>query len=211
MSQAPFRDLFSHALQGNRVQVVVVEDDPYDLPVDDWTRHADPADHVLLDSCQGATLDIGCGPGRLTLALRDRGHAVLGIDIVSEALDQARSRGALVEFGNVFGPIRDEGHWDTALLADGNIGIGGDPAVLLARARELVRPGGRVVAEVREPGVALRVLWATLESGESTSRPFRWAIAGMDDIEGLAGQAGLEVLTHQQVDRRWVVTLGRTP
>ncbi|MGB7450276.1 MAG: class I SAM-dependent methyltransferase [Ornithinimicrobium sp.] len=211
MSQASFSAIFTHALQGNPVQVVGVEDDPYDLPVDDWTGHADPIDHRLLDECHGATLDIGCGPGRLTLALQMREQVVLGIDIVPEAIDQARSRGATVQARDVFGPLPHEGRWDTALLADGNVGIGGDPVALLSRARDLVGPGGRVVVEVREPGVALKILWATLESGQSASKPFRWAVVGMDDIDDLAGQAGLAVLTRQQVDRRWVVTLGRTP
>ena len=208
MTQASFRDIFAHALRGNPVSVVGVEDDPYELPVDDWTRQADPADHQLLDHCDGATVDIGCGPGRLTLALQTRDHEVLGVDIVPEAIEQARFRGAVVQLGNVFDPLPGEGLWDTALLADGNIGIGGDPVVLLARARELVRPGGRVVVEVQAPGVVLKVLWATLESGDSTSRPFRWAVVGMDDIADLAEQAGLAVLTRRRVHTRWVVTLG---
>jgi SAM-dependent methyltransferase len=210
MSQAPFRDLFSHALQGNRVQVVGVEDAPFDLPVDDWTRRADPADHRLLDQCHGSTLDIGCGPGRLTLALQMRDQVVLGVDIVPEAIDQARSRGATVQTRNVFGPLPFEGEWDTALLADGNIGIGGDPVALLARTRALIRPGGRVVIEVRGPGVALKVLWATLESGQSSSKPFRWAVVGMDDIADIAGQAGLTVLSQHEIEGRWVVTVQKT-
>jgi hypothetical protein len=103
-----------------------------------------------------------------------------------------------------------EGEWDTALLADGNIGIGGDPVALLARTRALIRPGGRVVIEVRGPGVALKVLWATLESGQSSSKPFRWAVVGMDDIADIAGQAGLTVLSQHEIEGRWVVTVQKT-
>ena len=40
------------------------------------------ADLALLAHCTGRTLDIGCGPGRLTAALAALGHVVLGIDVV---------------------------------------------------------------------------------------------------------------------------------
>ena len=53
---------------------------------------------------------------------------------------------------DVFGPLPGEGRWDTALLADGNIGIGGDPVALLARVRELLAPEGRVVVDLAAPG-----------------------------------------------------------
>ena len=43
---------------------------------------------------------------------------------------------------SVFDPLPGEGRWGTALLLDGNIGIGGDPRALLAPDwRELRRPG----------------------------------------------------------------------
>lgn len=211
MTQTSFSDIFASALRGNPVSVVGVEADPYELPVDDWTRHADPADLDLVAQCHGTTLDIGCGPGRLTLALETRDHEVLGVDIVPEAIEQARLRGATVQLGNVFGPLPGEGRWETALLADGNVGIGGDPVVLLTRVRELIAPHGRIVVEVKAPGLPMKVLWATLESDDSTSRPFRWAVVGMDDIADLAAQAGLVLLTHRQVGARWVATLKRQP
>ncbi|HLI41743.1 MAG TPA: SAM-dependent methyltransferase, partial [Streptosporangiaceae bacterium] len=37
------------------------------LRVDGWL-HGSPGDRSLLDRCQGPTLDIGSGPGRLTVA-----------------------------------------------------------------------------------------------------------------------------------------------
>ncbi|MGB5953523.1 MAG: class I SAM-dependent methyltransferase [Ornithinimicrobium sp.] len=207
IAETSFSDIFSRALQGSPVKVVGVEDHPYDLPMDEWTRHADTADHALLDLCRGSTLDIGCGPGRLSCALGLRGQRVLGVDIVAEAVDQARSRGALAERRDVFKPMPDEGGWDTALLADGNIGIGGDPVALLARGKELIKPAGRVVVELKEPGVQSKVLWATLETGDSASKPFRWAVVGVDDIEGVAAQAGLVVRSIDRVGSRWATVL----
>jgi hypothetical protein len=47
----------------------------------------------------------------------------------------------------VWDEVPDEGRWRHVLLADGNIGIGGDPALLLARAARLVEAGGSVLVE----------------------------------------------------------------
>ncbi len=207
MTDTSFTAVYSQALQGTDCHVVGLEDMPVRLPVDAWCREADHADQAMLDLCHGSTLDIGCGPGRLTIALAQRGEVVLGIDIVHEAVGQARLRGGVAQLCDVFSETPGEGQWGTALLADGNIGIGGDPIVLLARARELLGPGGRVVVEVKAPGVALQTLWATLQCGEATSRPFRWAVVGLDDIDAVAANAGLVVTAREPVGCRWAVVL----
>ena len=77
----------------------------------------------------------------------------LGIDVVHEAVGQTRARGAAALRRDIFGAVPGEGRWQTALLADGNVGIGGDPVALLRRLRRLLLPGGRVVVEVAPPGV----------------------------------------------------------
>jgi SAM-dependent methyltransferase len=58
----------------------------------DWTIELRPGDRSLLTRCAGPTLDVGCGPGRLTAALTRAGHSALGIDISAEAVRQARRR-----------------------------------------------------------------------------------------------------------------------
>jgi SAM-dependent methyltransferase len=117
-----------------------------------WCRGRLPGDLGLLDRCQGPTLDVGCGPGRLTYALNRRGHPALGVDISAAAVRLARARGATVLRRDVFGPLPGEGRWRHVLLADGNIGIGGDPARLLRRCRELLAPNGLVHVELAPPG-----------------------------------------------------------
>ena len=91
------------------------------------------------------------GPDRagLTVALAERGIPALAIDITPYAVALARSSGALALQRDVFGRLPGTGRWETVLLADGNIGIGGDPAALLRRARDLLAPHGAVVAEAR--------------------------------------------------------------
>ncbi len=202
-----FSTVFSAALQGNPCAVLGLGDAPRDLPVADWTREADAGDREILAMCEGPTLDIGCGPGRLSAALARAGHVVLGIDVVDEAVGQTRERGVAALHRDVFAKLPGEGRWSTALLADGNIGIGGDPVALLARMRELIDPRGRVVVELAEPGAQSRSVWARLECNGTRSRPFKWAVVAADDIGFMAAQAGLAVVATDAIGDRWVSVL----
>ena len=193
MTPSSFSHVFGRALRGMPCTVVGLGRDPVGLPVDDWTRPADADDLRLLDLCEGPTLDIGCGPGRLTAALAERGHVSLGIDVVREAVGQTRGRGASALRRDVFDLLPGEGRWRTALLADGNVGIGGDPVALLRRIRMLLDPRGRVVVEVGPDGTGCRTGWAALVCEGVRSRPFRWSVVGVDAIDMVAERAGLSV------------------
>lgn len=207
MIEQSFSDVFASALGGAPTVVVGIGDEPLVLPVHLWSRTADQSDHELVGLCAGPTLDIGCGPGRLTEALMTRGHVALGIDVVPAAVAMTRDRGAAALRRDVFDPVPGEGRWHTALLADGNIGIGGDPLRLLRRVRRLVAPGGRVVVELGEPGAAVVSGWAALESHDRRSRPFRWATLGVDDVAHVAAAAGFEVRSVHRPTGRWAAVL----
>lgn len=202
-----FTQVFSLALQGLPCAVVGLgRDKPVDLPVAGWTRPADPDDLDMLRLCMGPTLDIGCGPGRLTAALAELGHVSLGIDVVHEAVGQTRGRGAPALRRDVFDDLPGEGRWRTALLADGNVGIGGDPVALLRRVRELLDPRGRVVVEVDPDHSGILTGWASLVCDGTSSKPFRWATVGLDAIGRVADDAGLTVVgTHGHGRRRSAV------
>jgi SAM-dependent methyltransferase len=212
---ASFSTVFSRALRGHPCLVVGLGADPEPLPVSDWTREADAADHELLTHCEGPTLDIGCGPGRLAARLVELGHVVLGIDVVHEAVRQTRERGVAAIVRDVFDTLPGEGRWRSVLLADGNVGIGGDPVALLRRARELLEPRGRVVVELARPGHGHHTAWAELHCGDARSRPFRWSLVGTDAIEALAAEAGLRVASLHafgggfggSLSRRWCAVL----
>ncbi len=207
LNQASFSTIFARALQGQPTAVHGVDDEPRVLPMSEWTREADQHDNALLDLCRGATLDIGCGPGRLTAALARRGQVSLGIDVVPEAVGQTRERGGSALHRDVYDGVPGEGRWHTALLADGNVGIGGDPLALLRRLREVIDPRGRVVVEVEAPGVASRTVWASLEAGGVRSKPFRWSIVGLDDVDDLARRAGLTITETRALGDRWAIVL----
>jgi SAM-dependent methyltransferase len=199
--------VFASALRGDACEVLGLDDRPHVLPIADWTRPVDAGDLALLSHCVGETLDVGCGPGRMTRALAERGHAVLGIDVVPEAIRMTRERGGVAIVRDVFQSVPGEGRWATALLADGNIGIGGDPRALLGRVRALLAPGGRVVVDLAEPGAGVRTLSVRLQTRMLRSRPFAWSVVGADAIGVLAIGAGLSVLGLHTYGDRWFAVL----
>ncbi len=179
------------------------------LAVHRWAADADDADHALfVDPCSGPTLDLGCGPGRLVHALLLRGVDALGVDTSRAALGLAKARGSVVLRRDVFDRLPGEGRWQHALLADGNIGIGGRPARLLRRVGELVAPGGSVLVEVRENGGILQESRRLLVDGR-LGAPFEWAVVGLDAVSYLADRAHLVHTRPLQADGRWVAELHR--
>ncbi|GAA2715601.1 methyltransferase domain-containing protein [Actinoplanes palleronii] len=212
-------DLYDQALiraaSGTAGQLVLRDATGRETRVDavDWCRDHRPGDTGLLDRCSGATLDVGCGPGRLTGALLLRGRAALGVDVSAVAVRMARARGASALRRDVFAPLPGHGRWQHLLLADGNLGIGGDPVALLRRCRELIARRGQVHAEVEPPGTGSWAGVATLHAAslgsgtDGVGAPLRWARVAADDLESLARTAGLRIRAAWNEEGRWFATL----
>jgi SAM-dependent methyltransferase len=158
----------------------------------------------LLARCTGPTLDVGCGPGRLAGALARRGRPALGIDISGAAVRLARQRGAAALRRDVFEALPGTGRWRHVLLADGNIGIGGDPVRLLRRCGGLVAPGGRVHVEVAAPGTAG---WSGPAVVRGGALEVPWACVPVEDLPALGAAAALRVLDTWTEAGRWFATL----
>jgi SAM-dependent methyltransferase len=206
----PLASVYTHALQGHPCTVWEGDLAPQSLPTPTWRADASPSDRALLAHCVGPTVDIGCGPGRMTEALAFAGHAVLGLDVVPEAVRQTRSRGVPALRRSVFDALPGEGRWGTALLADGNIGIGGDPVALLERISELIADVGRVVVDVAPWGAGVVTRHVRLETAHGLSAEFPWTVVGADAIQAVAHAAGLGPATgHRYGDRWWAVVEAR--
>lgn len=202
-------ELYEDALAGlARPEIEHADGRRTPLRVDDWLSEL-PGDSSILDRCQGHTLDVGSGPGRLTVALAERGVPALGIDITPYAVRIAQACGALALRRDVFGAVPGTGRWATLLLADGNIGIGGDPVALLRRVAELLMPGGRALIEVEPPGAPLSCEQVRLSHAGTFSEWFPWASIGADQISGLGLAAGLAVTEIWTDANRWFAALGR--
>lgn len=173
------------------------------MPVTRWRRDVDADEVALLAALPAPVLDVGCGPGRVALHLAAAGVPALGIDPAPTAIAEATDRGAAVLARSVFDPLPAEGRWGAAVLLDGNIGIGGDPARLLARLRQLLRAGGTVVAELGPPGCRTERLAVRVEHGGGTGPWFPWALVGADAWRALAEDAGFETADVAPVGGRW--------
>ncbi|WP_033332344.1 class I SAM-dependent methyltransferase [Streptomyces novaecaesareae] len=164
------------------------------LDVERWCAPAAGGDQGLLLRCVrlGApVVDLGCGPGRLVAALLARGVPALGVDVTGAAVDRTRHLGGPALCRSVFDRLPAEGRWGGALLADGNVGIGGDPGLLLRRAAELLAPAGVLLVEV-EPQEVDERLTVRVEGADGRLGPaFAWARCGAGAVTRRAAAAGL--------------------
>ncbi|MDQ0809213.1 SAM-dependent methyltransferase [Streptomyces sp. B3I7] len=210
-------DPYAEALRTGRGPLFLRRSDGWLLPleVERWCAAADAADEKVLRRCEGPVLDVGCGPGRLVAALSARGGTALGIDVSEAAVARTLRLGGHALHRSVFEPLPDEGRWGTALLVDGNVGIGGDPVTLLTRMGELVRPGGLLLTEtvpaadvderayvrlVREP-------YGAGGAAEPPGAPFPWARLGAPALLRYAARAGWRPAGQFSADGRRFVAL----
>jgi SAM-dependent methyltransferase len=201
--------LYEQALTGHaQAEIEHADGGTTPLRVDDWLRLR-PGDDSLIERCVGPTLDVGSGPGRLTVALSERGIPALGIDVTPYAVRIARAAGALALLRDVFARVPGTGRWMSVLLADGNIGIGGDPAALLRRMAELLAPLGQAIVEVQQPGAKLRCERVRLRQGTEAGDWFPWAYVGVDQVAAIAAEAGFSPAETWSCDGRWFMTLRR--
>lgn len=187
---------------------------PYAPPNNRWATPADNTERALVELVAAPVLDVGCGPGRHVVALAERGVPALGIDVCERALDLARGQGASVLHRSVFDRVPAAGRWGSALLLDGNIGIGADPARLMSRVASLLRPRGRLLVELDPPGTSPEVRRVRLEivggRGSETVEVgpwFDWGRLPADHAAACAARASLDVVKIWNDDGRHLALL----
>jgi SAM-dependent methyltransferase len=199
-------DLYEATLDGGGPLLLRDESgDARTIPLHTWLGAAGAVDERVLARARGPVLDVGCGPGRHVHALARRGVLAVGVDVSPVAVALARRRGAAVLEASIFDRL--PGQWRTALLLDGNIGIGGRPDALLRRLGALLSPGGFVLAELDTPGIGVVRDRVRLETGDAVSDWFHWARVGAEAIAIPAGAAGLRVATRWRDGDRWFAAL----
>jgi SAM-dependent methyltransferase len=120
---------------------------------DEWHWRLNwPAFLELLPAPRRLTLDLGCGEGRGGVALRERGHRVIGVDAAPTMVGLARATGAYEEVQ----------HADAAALALDDSAVDlvvaymslhdiEDLAGALRETARVLEPGGRLCAAVVHP------------------------------------------------------------
>ncbi len=157
-------DLFGEAVRdwmdGSPAPLVIERDDGYtdEQDLESYFASFDsfPAcEKEALGLAKGRVLDIGLGPGRVSLHLQDIGLEAVGVDISDHMLEVARRRG-------VRGAVRmsacdlrfPEGHFQTAVAFGNNFGLCGTPETVMAmmlRLRAIVSDDGVFLAESIDP------------------------------------------------------------
>ena len=173
------------------------------LQIARWVGGADSVDEQALAALDGPVLNVGCGPGRHLHALARRGVFGLGVDLCPAAVALARGRGANAIVGSIFGDVPHAGLWASALLLDGNIGIGGRPARLLERIVSLLAPEGAILVELAGPETDTVETLARIETASAVSEWFAWAEVSAGSIGELAVSVGVRVADVWADRGRW--------
>ena len=143
----------------------------------------------------------------MVAALQRSGRAALGIDISAVAVAVGRRAGGQVLRRDLALPLAGEGRWGTALLLDGNIGIGGDVPALLRRCRQIVGGGGLIIGEIDTEPERDETYEVVLSRPGCRSAPVPWAAIGIRRLTGVAAALDLIVTEVWEADRRSFVAL----
>jgi SAM-dependent methyltransferase len=201
-------DLYEEAVRGRQQCTVRWEDGSTSaLPVERWLAAPTQAELELLSRAPAPVLDVGCGAGRLVLALARQRVPALGVDVAPAAVRLGRERGAPVLEASVFESLPGRGWWASTLLLDGSIGIGGDPQALVKRILELLRPGGKLLIEVEPPGAPIAATRLRLEAPCGSSEWLPWGRVAADRVSELAASAGCSAPACWRRGGRWFAEL----
>jgi len=180
-SQDAYGQIYLAVLEGREAQEIMERDDgliysggaaDYFAPFRRWPA----SERRAMRSVRGRVLDVGCGAGRVSLHLQERGHEVVAIDESPLAVEVARRRGVRRALVCPLADVGPElGTFDTVLLLRNNFGLVGTERSaprLLRRLAVLTGERGRIVTDSVDPDRVANPAFRTYRLREgSTVRP----------------------------------------
>jgi SAM-dependent methyltransferase len=155
-----FGDAISDWINGQTEKLVLERDDGYfdEQSVSSYFARFDSfpgCERKALGLAKGRVLDIGVGPGRVSLHLQDTGLEAVGVDVSERMLEAARRRGVRNAVKMSACDLRfPKDHFQTAIAFGNNFGLCGTPEgvmSMLVRLREIVSDDGVFLAESIDP------------------------------------------------------------
>jgi SAM-dependent methyltransferase len=118
---------------------------------EEWSPHEKKA----MEFVKGRVLDIGCGPGRHSLYLQDKGFDVLGIDVSPLAIKVCKLRGLKkAEVMSIEEVDFKPNSFDTIIMMGNNFGLFGNPKRakrLLKKFHKMTSKNTLIIADTRDP------------------------------------------------------------
>lgn len=167
-----------------------------------WSRDDDFFASVVAETPVARVLDLGCGTGRLTVALAAAGHQVTGVDPAAASLDVARSRAGAERVTWVEATSRSlpEAAFDVALMTAHVAQFVVDEQDwrdMLDGLRRCLVPGGRLAFDTRDPRARRWERWNPFESRQLVPLPGGTTVETWVEVTSVL--AGAVDFTHHYV------------
>ena len=180
-SEDAYGQIYLAVLEGRQAQEIMERDDgliycgdpsDYFAPYRRWP----PVEKKAMRYVRGRVLDVGCGAGRVSLHLQERGHEVVAIDESSLAIEVAGRRGVSnAEVISLTDLDASLGVFDTIVVMRNNFGLvgkEGSAPSLLRRLAAITTDQGRIITDSVDPERVEDPVFRTYRlKGEGSIRP----------------------------------------